>query len=359
MIHWELRKIIEYDMRLYSWLLLYTHCFLSFSVICLYWNTRPHKKLLKPVDNFAAIVSHRQDTDELQVQNRIQRWQGSLLASLRQNRENFPSIVSDELSATVSHAIVFGPSSSVWGDSFERQDEKSPKPRVLTLLVIAPGTRTDIFWQTLLEMQRCKDHNGFQMHVLVVIVGPLGKDSATMFQHWTRELVQKAHFTGENNQGKNKINSVTITWMQGSLQNVLRDAMSMVVTSSVIDTVLWLHPAMRSSQNICDLVRRFVIGRDVIPQSFSARCFDETQLKHYTTWVDIQTEKSMIDTGTTVASWSTHHCNIIFPLHIWQDHMQMYSTLDVHGAILWYIAGTSKHNILLKSIIVMPVNVNY
>ena len=332
----------------------------------LYWNTRPHKKLLKPLDNFSTILSSAPVTDEIQsrggvVSNRIQRWQTSLLSSVRQHRENIPIIVSDELSATVSHAIVFGPPSSVWADSLERHKDTAPKPpRVLALHIIAPGTHTDMFWQTLLEMQRCNENKGFQMLVLIVIVGPLGRDSATIFQHWTRELVQKAHFTRENNKGKNKINSVSIIWMQGSLQNVLREAMSMAVTSSVIDTVLWLHPAMRSFENVCDLVNHFTIGMENIPQTFSARCFDETQLKHYTTWLDEHYDKTLTNADSSVGgSWNTHHCNIVFPLHMWQEKMQMYSSLHAHGRITWHIVVPSKNNILLRSVLVMPVNVNY
>jgi len=330
-------------------------------VIGLYWQSRPHKKQLKPLDNFSDILTSAPITNEIQVRsNKIQRWQASLLSSVRQHRENAPSIVSDELSATVSHAIVFGPPSSVWGDSLQRHQDTAPKlPRVLALYILAPGTHTETFWQTLLQMQQCNENNGFQMLVLLVIVGPLGRDSATKFQHWTRELVQKAHFTRENNKGKNKINSVTIMWMQGSLQNVLRDSMSMVVKSSVIDTVLWLHPAMRSFENVCDLVSHFTVGTDSTSQSFSSRCFDETQLKHYTTWIDKQDEKTLVNTGSSVSSWTTHHCNIVFPLHMWQENMQMYSSLDEHGTILWYMVGHNKHNVLLRSILVMPVNINY
>jgi hypothetical protein len=336
-------------------------------VLCLYWNTRPHKKLLKPVDNFSQILSSSTSkADELQVRkgvvyNRIQKWQASLLSSVRQNREIIPNIISDELSATVSHAIVFGPPSSLWGDSLEQhRDDTLPKiPRVLALYIIAPGTHTDTFWQTLLQMQRCDENNGFQMLVLVVIMGPLERESATRFQHWTRDLVQKAHFTRENNDRKNKINSVTIMWMQGSLQNVLREAMSMIVTSSVIDTVMWLHPAIHSFENVCEFVSHFTVGTDSVQQSFSARCFDETQLKHYTTWIDKQYDKTLANTGSSVGSWKTHHCNIIFPLHMWQENMQVYSSLDTHGTILWHIVGRSQHKTLLKSILVMPVNVNY
>ena len=387
-------------MRLYSWLMLYTHCFLTFCAIVLYWNTRSMRKLATADHDFSALVSgsgaSQPGSDAHRPQGRLRRWRESLLHSLRQQRESVPVLISDELSATVTHANIFGPPSSAWVDTLQvlGPERQFLKPsRVLVLNFIAPGTNTAIFWQALLSMQDCAAAQrgtaaaGFEMLVLIVVVGEMQKENAASSQQWTRELVQKAHHAHttagataapdpkKHPTNPSSIRTVSIVWMQGSLQNILREAMAMVEQSGVIDQVLWIHPGIRDFVRVCGLVsqfRHYATVPTMVPVAedagtpVSARCFDESQLRNYNRWVGSHTDAVTGDEGggddnnmlrdtandgsarkggaypvgaypVALTGYAPHQtCNILFPLRLWEPHMKMYSTLDAHGAVRWY-----------------------
>jgi hypothetical protein len=365
-------------MRFYGVLLLYLHCFLSFCVMCLFWKTRSQR--IRPhvdadaVTGFATLLTNSVEMTP-PPKTRMTVWKQALLSSIRRDRIYTPSITSDELSASVSKAIVFGEPTSLWVEHMKKRETVTPQTRpharVLALHVVAPGASTDTFWQTIFAMQQCGE--AYQMLVLLVVVGPLDKQTAVTYQHWTRDLVVKADMTQRGATDKvkdstNRINLVTIVWMQGPLQSVLREAMAMAEASNVVDTVIWLHPAMQRLHNMCELVFYFSQAQyEDTENTYQARCLDEVQLKHYEvepTQLASRAVSSAVSSpvaspasSSFARSWSTHECNIVFPLRTWASKMKLYSTLDMYGVVDWHFTTTTTHHLLVHSVVVMPVDI--
>jgi hypothetical protein len=316
-------------MRLNGCLRVYTYCLLSFCVIFLYCNTRQ------------SYNKHpRSEEQSNQSSGRLQRWQHSLLSSLRQHRENalIPTIVSDEQSTEVKQVVIFGAPSHTWVGELGVGDVKSADvKRVGVVTIVAPGTQLQL-WTILTSMQECKhmQTQNIELVVFVVIAGSMESESVVGFRDWTRDFVEKAHYAQQyttSSQGfTNHIKLVTINWMQGSLNGILRETMDVITKRNMLDMILWLHPSITQFTNVCPLTAQFATSNK--HAYYAANCLDKTQMRHYEHRHGVQ--KGAVPNDHLQVTRRMHHCNILFSVTAWHDHMREYSTLDAHGAVLWY-----------------------
>ena len=319
-------------MRLNGCLRLYTYCLLSFCVIFLYSNTRQSYKK-KDGHGFSDIL---RSAGEYNISSgRLQRWQYALLSSLQQHRENalIPTIVSDELSTDVKQIVIFGAPSNTWATSLGTGGAK----RVGVVTIVAPGTQLQL-WNILVSMQECKhmQTQNIELIVFVAIAGSMESNSVMGFREWTRELVEKAHYAQQYTTSSpgftNRIKVVTVSWMQGSLNGILRETMDAISQRNVLDMILWLHPSITQFTNLCPLAAQLAPTSKLA--YYAASCFDKTQMRHYEHWQRLH--KGAVPNDHLKETRRIHHCNVLFSVADWHDHMREYSTLDAHGAVRWY-----------------------
>jgi hypothetical protein len=314
----------------------YTSCLLGFCVIFLYCNTR--QSYTKSDGNgFSDVLKN---VGEFNISSgRLQRWQYALLSSLRQHRANtfIPTIVSDELSTGVKQVVIFGPPSHTWVHELGLGGVK----RVGVVSIVAPGTQLHL-WNILTSMQECKhmqSHN-IELVVFVVIAGSMESESVVGFRDWTRDFVEKGHYTQQYTTSLpgfiNHIKVVTISWIQGSLNGILRETMDSVTKDNVVDMMLWLHPGITASTKLCPLAAQFATDRK--HAYYAAGCFDKTQMRQYEHWQNVHKgiHKGTVPNNHLETTRLIHHCNILFSATDWHDHMRQYSTLDAHGDVRWY-----------------------
>jgi hypothetical protein len=342
-------------MRFYGFLIVYTHCFLTFCVVCLYLRGRP-QRLAVPLQNFASTLSAQQVVSTNRTpRGRAKEWKKSIMSTLQNHKQvAMTPMTTDELSTSVNHVMLYGPPSSAWKSSL---GGPGGMPRVLALSIVAAGAKIDVFWKTIFDLQNCQDHAEFEMIVLVVVVGPIGQEAASQYQEWTRGLAEKAEFTREHNALITKaVRSITVMWMQGSLKGILHEIMGLAVASGVVDSVMWLHPAIKRFEKVCDIAQHFT-GKARV----SARCLDETQLRNYESWVLSRADGSVtVDTaaatGLMAAKWSRHYCNVIFPIASWKGNLDVYTTMDLYGVISWQAVQSGEQKVMTHSVVVMPLN---
>lgn len=376
-------------MRLYSWLLLYTHCLLTFCVVALYWNTWPSRRPVAKRHEFAVLMNAPASGTPAPLspletrKQQVLHWGGALVGALRRHHHKVPPLASDELSAAVEHTNVFGPPSTTWVDHLRQRPPGAAgsggpaAPRVLVVTFLAPGAETHTFWQAVLAMQACA--HDFEMFVLVVVVGDMQEQSATRFRQWTRDLAQQAHAvrqsTAQHGGLGNRVRAVTVMWMQGALRGVLRESLLAAQRSGAVDAVLWIHSAAHDFVRMCGLVSQFApVAAPGSSAVVSARCFDESQLRNFEKWRGAQRELrdeaaggeagagggGAGEAGAAGYASQYHRCNVLFPLHLWEPRMRTHSTLDTHGTLRWNVHGMhGEHALAPDTVFVMSIHVFY